>query len=78
MEGTDEVTDNWNDIKDAPSLDRVIVSGWQPPHGSVAGYWWVHEDETDAKGVPVGHPDALLWQPMPKPPQRPAPDSEEA
>lgn len=57
--------DNWMDIRSAPSLERVIVCGWQPPHGSTIGYWWYHEDETDENGVPIDHPTALLWQRFP-------------
>ena len=61
----------WQDIKTAPTLDRVFVSGWQAPNGSVAGYWWVHEDCTDEAGRPIDYPDAALWQPVPARPEEP-------
>lgn len=63
----------WRDIKTAPTLDRVFVSGWQKRSGNTAGYWWVHEDCTDDNGVPMDHPDALLWRPLPERPNLPPP-----
>lgn len=61
----------WQDIKSVEPLDRVIVAGWQKASGTVAGYWWLHEDFIDEKGVPMDHPDALLWQPFPERPSQP-------
>lgn len=58
----------WKPIESAPSLDRIMVAGWQPSRGNTAGYWWVHEDATDDKGVPIDHPTATLWQPLPTAP----------
>ena len=57
----------WRDFP-APALDRVFVAGWQPPSGCVRGYWWMYEDVTDERGVPMDHPAALKWQPFPTPP----------
>ena len=79
--GSDGVTpshsDGWREIDSdlPPTLERVIVSGWQPrsPSGT-AGYWWVHEDHTDEYGRPMCHPGATLWQPMPQFPRRPGPN----
>ena len=51
----------WQRIDAAPDLERVIVAGWQPRIGSVAGYWWHHEDCTDEDGSPMEHPDATLF-----------------
>lgn len=59
----------WRPIEEASSLDRIFVSGWQKRSGSVAGYWWVHEDVTDENGKPMDHPDATYFQPLPTPPQ---------
>lgn len=60
----------WRDIeKDRPPFHgRVIVAGWHPKVRTFPGYWWMHEDETDAMGYPIEHKDALLWQPWPAPP----------
>ncbi len=60
--------DGWQDISTAPDLERVFVAGWQKPRGTVAAYWWLHEDHTDERGVPTEHPDALKWCPLPPPP----------
>src|SRR5690606_27178297 len=60
----------WQDISTAPELERVIVSGWQKPTRTCAGYWWVHEDVI-MDGKPCDHPSALLWQPLPKRPTLP-------
>lgn len=51
----------WQPIETAPSLERVIVSGYAKPSGRVAGYWWYYEDHTDENGVPADHPDATLF-----------------
>lgn len=59
----------WQPIETAPDFERVIVAGWQPKSGTVAGYWWMHEDDIVA-GRP---PSALLWHPFPNSP--PAPPS---
>ena len=67
-------TGGWQPIETAPDLDRVIVAGWQPPNGNVAGYWWMHEDDI-IDGVPDEHPTALLWHPFPERPALPAPPS---
>jgi hypothetical protein len=63
--------DDWRPIATAVPLDRIIVAGWQEQRGKVAAYWWLHEDFTDDKGVPMDHPDALLWQPFPERPTSP-------
>ncbi|MBT1154310.1 hypothetical protein J1C56_01760 [Aminobacter anthyllidis] len=57
----------WQPIETAPDFERVIVAGWQPKSGTVAGYWWMHEDDIVA-GRP---PSALLWHPFPMPPPAP-------
>lgn len=54
----------WQGIDSAPPLDRVIVAGWQPASGRVAGYWWYHEDHTDQNGVPMERPKAELFVSM--------------
>ena len=61
----------WQPIETAPTLDRVLVAGWQKPSGGVAGYWWYYEDMTDERGVPMDNPSALRWQPWPAPPVEP-------
>lgn len=61
----------WQDMNTAPTLERVFVAGWQRRYGSVSGYWWLYEDCTDQNGVPMEHPDALKWQPLPPPPASP-------
>lgn len=59
----------WRTDMDAmPPLDRVIVAGWQPRSGTIAGYWWTHEDHTDALGVPMEHTNAKMWRKWPAPP----------
>lgn len=62
---------DWRDIAtDSPAeLDRIMVAGWQPPSGTVRGYWWVHEDFTDERGVPIDRPTALKWMPIPPSPE---------
>ena len=69
---SDGEDDGWRDFP-APTLERVIVSGWQKQSRTCAGYWWVHEDVTDGSGRPLDHPTAKLWRPMPDRPNRPAP-----
>ncbi|MCW2276330.1 hypothetical protein M2321_003935 [Rhodoblastus acidophilus] len=59
----------------APTLERVFASGWQKPSGNTVGYWWVHEDTTDERGVPMDKPSALLWQPIPERPPFKDPDA---
>jgi hypothetical protein len=54
----------WRPISEAIPFDRVLVSGEQKPHGTVAGYWWWHEDDLDASGIPLGHPNATHWRPI--------------
>lgn len=54
----------WRPISEATPFDRVLVSGGQKPHGTVAGYWWWHEDDLDASGIPLGHPNATHWRPI--------------
>jgi hypothetical protein len=61
----------WMPIHTAPKLERVFVAGWQKPHPPVRGYWWYYEDHTDEDGRPMEWPDALMWQPLPKPPVGP-------
>lgn len=63
----------WRDISTAPALERVFVAGWQPPSGTMRGYWWTSEDVTDEHGVPMAHPSVLKWQPIPLAPQDAAP-----
>lgn len=48
----------------APTLERVLVCGWQGRNGNVAGYWWYHEDCTDDRGFAIEHPGALYWVPV--------------
>ena len=54
----------WRPISEAIPFDRVLVSGEQKPHGTVAGYWWWHEDDLNASGIPLGHPNATHWRPI--------------
>jgi len=61
----------WQPIETAPPLERIFAAGWQPQSGRVAGYWWVHEDYTDEKGVPMEYPTALKWQHLPAAPKSP-------
>lgn len=56
----DRQRDQWQDISTAPDLERVMVAGWQEPSGSVAGYWWWHEDACQ-DGVALDHPSATHW-----------------
>ena len=58
----------WQPIETARNDDRVIVAGWQPRHGNVAGYWWFHDDSI-VDGKPFLHPDATLWHPYPSLPE---------
>lgn len=60
----------WMPISEAPTLERVIVSGVQPRHGTCQAYRWYHEDETDQNGAPLDHHDADLFRYLPKPPRR--------
>ena len=62
---------DWKSIQTAPTLDRVFVAGWQEHNGVCQAYWWYEEDVTDENGVPMTHPNALLWQPLPDPPKKP-------
>ncbi|MGB3844284.1 MAG: hypothetical protein WA940_00305 [Sphingopyxis sp.] len=48
----------------APTLERIIVCGWQEVQGRVAGYWWYQEDAADERGYPIDHPGALYWSPF--------------
>ena len=57
------MTEEWKHISTAPTLDRILVAGWQKPSGNVAGYWWYYEDMTDENGVPIDCPTALRWRP---------------
>ena len=67
----------WKPIDTAPDLERVLVCGWNPRHGNVAGYWWWHEDTvTDGSGSK--HPDATHWAPLILPQEFPAAPSSEA
>ena len=59
----------WQPIETAPAFTRMIVSGYQRQTGTVAGYWWTEQEETDDHGRPVHHPDATLWRPWPTPPE---------
>ena len=74
---SDKENDGWHDFP-APTMERVIVSGWQKQSRTCAGYWWVHEDNTDEFGKPFERPDATLWRPFPKAPNRPDPTRTEA
>lgn len=67
----------WKPIDTAPDLERVLVCGWNPRHGNVAGYWWWYEDTiTDGSGSK--HPDATHWSPLILPREFPAAPSSEA
>ncbi len=66
-----EKDDGWLPIESAPTLDRVIVAGWQPRNRNIIGYWWYHEDVTDEHGKPMDYPSALLWRPFPAVPSAP-------
>ena len=67
----------WKPIDTAPDLERVLVCGWNPRHGNVAGYWWWYEDTiTDGSGSK--HPDATHWAPLVLPQEFPAAPSSEA
>lgn len=59
----------WRPIESAPKLERIFVAGWQPPHLTTRGYWHYGEDVTDENGVPMDHPQARLWMPLPALPQ---------
>ena len=60
----------WQPIETAREWDRVIVAGWQPRSGNVAGYWWYHDD-TIVDGKPCEHPNATLWHSFPEVPPPP-------
>ena len=64
----------WQPIHTAPSWDRVMVCGWQPRSGTVAGYWWWHQDATGPDGKALAHPDASHWAPVILPENFPARD----
>ncbi len=66
----ERVADGWRTMGSIGSFDRVFVAGWQKPSRSTSGYWWMHEDCTDEHGVPMDHPEALLWRPIPDRPKR--------
>jgi hypothetical protein len=53
----------------APTLERVLVAGWQDRNGRTVGYWWYYEDVTDEAGIPEEHPNALLWRRLPAAPK---------
>jgi len=62
----------WQPIETAPSLERIIVAGWQPEHGAIKGYWWWYEDHTNEHGKPIDFPSALKWhKPIPVPSESP-------
>jgi hypothetical protein len=63
----------WHPIETAPDLERVMVCGWQQPHGNVIGYWWWGEDVCD-NGRGIECPNALYWTPIVLP-SMPAPPS---
>ena len=60
-----------------PSLERVLVAGWQPQNGTTRGYWWFYEDETDEHGRPIDYPCATMWRRFPAPPPLPTPSTSE-
>lgn len=57
-----------------PTLERVMIAGWQARNGFTAGYWWYHEGVTDENGMPIDDPDARLWAPLVIPPFPKSPD----
>lgn len=61
-----EAQPQWQPIENgkAHALARVMVAGWQPRSAHVEGYWWWYEDMLDGGGVPLGHPEAMLFFPM--------------
>ena len=59
----------WRPISEAPTLERVIVSGIQPKRGTCPAYRWYHEDETDENGAPFDHHNADLFRYLPTPPR---------
>lgn len=59
----------WMPISEAPTLERVIVSGIQPKCGTCPAYRWYHEDVTDENGVPMDRPNADLFRYLPTPPR---------
>lgn len=65
-----ELTD-WYEFP-APSLERIMVCGWQERHRTTAGYWWYEEDVSDDRGLPMGAPRAQFWThiALPKFPER--------
>jgi len=62
----------WQPIETAQNGDRVWVAGWHKKHGTVAGYWWYHEDVI-FNGKPCEHPDATIWCPIELPAFPPPP-----
>lgn len=68
-----DLTPQWQPIDTAPDLERVLICGWQPKSGRVAGYWWWEEGHCE-NGQALDRPDATLWAPIqlpvfPKPPE---------
>lgn len=47
-----------------PEWERVMVAGWQPRSGNVAGYWWWHEDALAGDGLPTERAHATHWFPI--------------
>jgi hypothetical protein len=66
-----EAERGWQPIETAPTLDRVLVAGWQRRQGTTRGYWYYGEDTTDEAGKPMEHLNALLWRPWPAAPTTP-------
>lgn len=60
LDALDAETEGWR-TDTMPTLERVMVAGWQPRSGTTRGYWWYGEDATDEKGMPIDHPNATLW-----------------
>ena len=56
-----EADRTWQPIETAPALERVVVAGLQPKSKGCAAYWWYHEDHTDNAGIPIEHPQAVMW-----------------
>ena len=58
---------SWQSLP-GPSLDRVMLCGWQPRNGTTAGYWWYEEGVTDEHGKAFESPTASHWCPIIIPP----------
>lgn len=71
MEFATKDINKWHDIETAPTLERIIVAGWQKDSGNVGAYWWWYEDYTDEHGKPMDWPSALMWRKPPEVPQSP-------